>query len=279
MRGFCPLASGSKGNSIYVGSKDTKILIDAGISKKSVETRLAAMGVDLSEIAAILITHEHTDHIQGLRSLAVKYNIPILANLETAKGIVAALGMCPKFKIFVTGERFVFRDIEILPFSIPHDTPDPVAFTMQIEGKKLGFCTDLGYVTAKVEAELQKCDYLYLEANHEPNQVYASGRPPIYVNRVLGRMGHLSNEACGNLLASVYHPNLKHVHLAHLSGECNNPQTAFCVIQRILEKNNISLEMSIAPQDRPGKVIDWNGYACERGDLNPYEETLTTTSK
>lgn len=257
LRGFCPLASGSKGNSIYVGSKETKILIDVGISKKAVETRLKAIGVDLSEIAAVLITHEHTDHIQGLRTLAVKCNIPVLANLETAKGIVAALGVCPKFKIFVTGERFVFGDLEIHPFSIPHDTPDPVAFTIQIDGKKLGFCTDLGYVTAKVEAELHGCDYLYVEANHEPDQVYASGRPPIYVNRVLGRMGHLSNEACGNLLSSVYHPDLKHVHLAHLSGECNNPQTAFSVIQRILGKKGISLPMSIAPQDQSGRVIDW----------------------
>ena len=280
MRGFCPLASGSKGNSIYVGTKETKILIDAGISKKAIETRLGELGVDISEIAAILITHEHTDHIQGLRSLSVKYNIPVLTNLETAKGIVSALGVCPKFKIFVTGEPFVFGEMEIHPFSIPHDTPDPVAFTIQVEGKKLGFCTDLGYVTAKVETSLEGCDYLYVEANHEPDQVYASGRPPIYISRVLGRMGHLSNEACGKLLASVYHAGLKHVHLAHLSSECNNPQTAVSVIQRILHQRGISLPMSVAPQERSGKAIAWEEEKeCERGDLNPYEETLTTTSK
>lgn len=257
MRRFCPLASGSKGNCIFLETPEKKILIDAGISTKLLQARLKEMEVELQEIDAIIITHEHTDHIQGLKTLAFKWNIPVFANQETAKGIVDILQDCPKFKIFTTGESFEFGDLEIHPFSIPHDTLDPVAFTIHTNNSKLGFCTDLGFVTTLVQKHLQQCDYLYLEANHEPSMVHASSRPLIYKRRVLGRTGHLSNEASGNLLAQVAHSNLKHVHLAHLSSECNTPETAIRVIQEILEKHGISLPLSIAPQDKISKTIQF----------------------
>src|SRR5205809_610048 len=122
MNGFCPLASGSKGNAIYFGTSQTRILIDAGISAKTARERLDEIGVDLRDIDAILITHEHTDHIKGLSSLAVKAKIPVLANSETAKAILETLDEMPKFKIFTTGETFEFGDIEVHPFTIPHDT-------------------------------------------------------------------------------------------------------------------------------------------------------------
>ncbi len=255
MRGFCPLASGSKGNSIYLGTDKTKILIDAGLSGKATKEKLAEIGVDISEIEAILITHEHTDHIQGLRVLAYKMGIPVFANQETAKGIVETYHDCPKFKIFSTGETFHYKDLEIHPFSIQHDTLDPVAFTIKSEGLKLGFCTDLGFVTSLVRNQLKDCDYLYLEANHEPDMVHASARPMIYKQRVLGKSGHLSNTQCGDLLAQVAHSGLKHVHLAHLSQECNSPEKAISVIKEILSKNGIDLEMCVAPQDRVSRAI------------------------
>lgn len=255
MQGYCPLASGSKGNSIYVGSKQTKILIDAGISTKSLKTKLTEINVELEDIDAILITHDHTDHIQGLKVLSAKYGIPIYANTETAKGIVEYLHDCPKFKIFSTGETFELGDLEIHPFSIQHDTMDPVAFTIRLNDLKLGFCADIGFVTSLVQKHLTDCDYLYLEANHQPSMVHASARPMIYKKRVLGRNGHLSNEDSGNLLARVAHPQLKHVHLAHLSSECNSPEVALNVIHEILEGHGIKLDMCIAPQDRIGNVI------------------------
>ena len=255
MHGFCPLASGSKGNSIYVGTRHTKILIDAGISTRALETKLAEIGVDLSEIDAILVTHEHTDHIQGLRTLAFKKNIPVLANNETAKGIVEAFHDCPKFKIFSTGETFEFGDLEIHPFSIQHDTPDPVAFTIKTGNLKIGFCADLGFATTLVQNHLMNCDFLYLEANHQPSMVHASARPMIYKTRVLSRSGHLSNEQCGHLLASVYSPKLKHVHLAHLSSECNSPETAMQVVRDILKEKGIDVDLCTAPQDRISKPI------------------------
>jgi phosphoribosyl 1,2-cyclic phosphodiesterase len=257
MYGYCPLASGSRGNCIYLGSRKTKILIDAGISTKATKAKLAEINVDLADIDAILITHEHGDHIQGLKGLAYKLGIPILANRETAKGIVEAFHDCPKFKIFSTGEPFEFGDLEIHPFSIQHDTLDPVAFAIRTDQLKLGFCTDLGFVTTLVQNQLKECDYLYVEANHQISMVHASSRPMVYKQRVLGRSGHLSNEACGELLAHVYHSGLKHVHLAHLSSECNSPATALNVIGEILQSRGIDLEMCVAPQDCIGKAIQF----------------------
>jgi phosphoribosyl 1,2-cyclic phosphodiesterase len=255
MKGFCPLASGSKGNCIYLGSSHTKILIDAGLSAKAIVSKLSEINVDLSDIDAILITHEHADHIQGLKVLAYKMGIPVFANHETAKGIVEVFHDCPKFKIFSTGETFEFGDLEIHPFSIQHDTLDPVAFTIRTHSLKLGFCTDLGFVTSLVENQLKECDYLYVEANHQPSMVHACARPMVYKQRVLSRSGHLSNDACGRLLNNIAHPKLRHVHLAHLSSECNTPETAINVIKGILHENGIEIDMCIAPQHMISKAI------------------------
>jgi len=255
VKGFCPLASGSKGNSIFFGSSETKILIDAGLSGRATTARLAEIGVELSEIEAILITHDHSDHIQGLKTLACKFGIPVLANAETAKGIYALLGICPKFHIFTTGESFQFKDLKIHPFSIQHDTPDPVAFTIETGGVKVGFCTDLGFATTLVKKRLEGCDYLYIEANHEPHMVHACNRPMVYKQRVLSRSGHLSNAACADLLAELVHDELKHIHLAHLSQECNNPQTAIDTVKKRLEALGRDIKVSIAPQEKVGDAI------------------------
>lgn len=257
--GFCPLASGSKGNSIYVGTEETKLLIDVGIGIKTLTARLAEIHVDINEIDAILITHEHTDHIRGLESLACKKGIPVCANSDTAKGIYALLEESPKFKIFSTGESFMLGDIEIHPFSISHDTLDPVGFTMKMGGFKIGFCADLGFVTPLVTHQLQGCDYLYLEANHQPSMVHASARPSIYKQRVLGRQGHLSNEECAQLLLDVFHPGLKHVHLAHLSSECNAPELAMQIVQNTLKEKGLAVPLSIAYQEKISQPIILEG--------------------
>jgi phosphoribosyl 1,2-cyclic phosphodiesterase len=236
---FCPLASGSKGNCLYIETPKAKLLIDAGISARMVQERLAALGVSLHQIDAILVTHEHTDHIQGLKLLAFKMGIPVFANSETAKGIVEAFGDCPKFKIFSTNETFEYADLVIHPFSVPHDTLDPVAFTFQFGARKLGICADVGFITPSIRRHLQNCDILYLEANHQPSMVHASSRPPIYKQRVLSRQGHLSNEECARLLCEVA-PKLK-AYLAHLSSECNHPDVALNIVQNALQKENIHI--------------------------------------
>lgn len=255
MSGFCPLASGSQGNSILLKTPHTKILIDAGGSGRTIESRLNEVNVDVGDIKGILITHDHVDHIQALKVFAGKYGIPVMANQGTARGIVERLGQICKFKIFTTGDTFEFEDLEIHPFSVQHDTADPVAFTIRLEGAKLGFCTDLGFVTTLVKAKLRECDYLYVEANHQPSMVHACARPMVYKQRVLGRSGHLSNEACGDLLADIVDGKTKHVHLAHLSQECNNPETAKEVVADKLKPTGFTPEISIAYQDRISRAV------------------------
>ncbi|MGH2612178.1 MAG: MBL fold metallo-hydrolase [Rhabdochlamydiaceae bacterium] len=255
MQGFCPLASGSKGNSIFIGTKNSRILIDAGISHKATQDKLQLIGIDIRDIDAILITHEHVDHIRGLATIAIKHNIPVFANSDTAHAILEMLDDSPKFKIFSTGETFEFGDLEIHPFSIQHDTLDPVAFTIRTSSLKLGFCTDLGFVTTLVKNHLQGCDYLYIEANHEPSMVHSSSRPMVYKQRVLSRQGHLSNQQCAALLTEVAHIGLKHIHLAHLSEECNHPQKALEVIQSTLNLLQLPTDLSIAFQHQISKSI------------------------
>lgn len=255
MQGFCPLASGSKGNAIYVGTKHTKILIDAGISIKSLKQKLAEIDVDLSDIDAIVVTHEHTDHIKALPILGCKLGIPVFTNSETARAIYEIIGDAPKFKLFSTGEIFDFGDIEFFPFSIQHDAIDPVGFTLRIHQHKIGICTDLGFASSLVIQALQQCDYLYLEANHQVDMVHACSRPVVYKQRVLGRLGHLSNIQCAELLMHLLHDKLKHVYLAHLSSECNVPKVALNVIQEMLVKKNVSIPISIAYQEKISQKI------------------------
>ncbi len=255
MIGFCPLASGSKGNSLYVGGEKTRILIDAGISASAIIARLKEIEVDAATLQAILITHEHTDHIKGLSQLVRKLDVPVICNAETAKGIRAATLEKPRFKIFTTGESFQFGEFIIHPFSVPHDTLDPVGFTIQMGQIKLGICADIGHATSLVKKHLEKCDYLYLEANHHPPMVHASNRPSILKKRILGKQGHLSNEDCAAVIAQVMHNQLKHVYLAHLSGECNAEEVAFQVVGDFLAARNQSVELSIAHQDKISKPI------------------------
>ncbi len=256
MNGFCPLASGSKGNCIYIGTYKTRLLIDAGISAKEVTHRLNQIHVSLDDIEAILITHEHSDHIDGLTQLAGRKGIPILTNGETAKAIYDLYGSSFKFKIFSTGETFEFGDLEIHPFTIQHDAVDPVGFTIKIGNFKLGICADLGFASSLVKQQLQGCDYLYVEANHEPSMVHASARPMIYKQRVLSRQGHLSNQQCAELILDILNSKLKHIHLAHLSSECNTQEVALKTVQQALATVScVPPELSIAFQDQISKPL------------------------
>lgn len=255
MKGFIPLASGSKGNCIYYSTGKTKLLIDAGISMKAIKCKLNEIDVELEEIDAILVTHDHSDHIAGLKTISKNFDIPIFANADTAKGIVDTHQIMPKCKIFSTGDTFLFQDLAIHPFSIPHDTLDPVGFTLHHDGLKVGICTDLGFVTSLIRTHLQECDYLYVEANHCPEMVHASNRPLLYKQRVLSRVGHLSNRGCAELLLDVLTDRTKHVHLAHISSECNTPEKALSTVVSELKQRNIETPVSIAHQHLASQAI------------------------
>ncbi len=255
MKGFCPLASGSSGNSIYIGTENAKILIDCGVSYKNLQERLSKIHVGIDQIDAVLITHEHADHIKGLEMIVKKLGIPVFCNSDTAKAICQTINVRPKFKIFCTGEDFTFSDIKVHPFSIQHDTVDPVGFTFEFDHKKIGVCADLGFATKLVAMHLKDCDYLYLEANHDEEMVHACPRPLLYKQRVLSRQGHLSNTGAGELLVQVYNEKLKHVYLAHLSSECNSKVQALETVTSILLKNNIELSLSIALAEDVSEAI------------------------
>ena len=256
MQGFCPLGSGSKGNCLYFGGRNTRILVDCGLSAKAIQQRLQSLDVTLDQIHALLITHEHTDHIAGVGKLALDYNIPVLANTETAKGIVMSLrGEIPKFKLFTTGDVFQFGDLQIQSFPILHDTLDPVAFVIEACGKRVGICTDLGMATSTVEQMLMGCHHLVLEANHEPDLVAMSRRPVVYKQRVLGRHGHLSNQECARLLNAIYHPQLQSVHLAHLSSECNRPDLVLQALEGVVARSEGMLQRHLALQGEVAQAI------------------------
>ncbi|QVE49414.1 MBL fold metallo-hydrolase [Chlamydia crocodili] len=235
MEGFFPLASGSKGNCTYLGTDSCKILIDLGISKQLVTHELLSMNIHPEDIQAIFISHEHSDHISGIKSFVKTYNTPIICNLETARSLCQLLDVHPTFKIFSTGTIFSFYDLKIQTFNVPHDAIDPVGFIFHYRDEKLGFCTDLGWVTSWIIHELYDCDYLLVEANHDPELVRQSARPDIYKKRVLSKLGHISNRECGELLQKILTPKIKKIYLAHLSSECNTPELALSKVSSAIE--------------------------------------------
>lgn len=234
MEGFFPLASGSKGNCAYLGTKSCKILIDLGISKQHVKQELVSMGVHPEEIQAILISHEHSDHISGIKSFVKAYRTPIICNLETARALFQLIDAPLTFNIFSTGSAFHFHDLKIHTFNLPHDAVDPVGFIFYYRDEKFGFCTDLGWGTSLIAHQLYDCDYLLIESNHDPELVHASQRPEIYKRRVLSKVGHISNQECGQLLRKILTPKIKKLYLAHLSDTCNDPNLALDTISEMI---------------------------------------------
>jgi phosphoribosyl 1,2-cyclic phosphodiesterase len=227
------LASGSRGNSAIVESSSTRILVDAGISCRETFKRMKAVGDDARSLSAILITHEHADHVYGLLVLARKLNIPVFITGAThqawARGVKDATGELPdtqKIEFFSSGRSFRIGDIDIQPFTIPHDAADPVGFTFRAEGVKIGFATDLGYMPPSVCDHLRACDVLVLESNHDLEMLRDGPYPWSVKQRVMSRVGHLSNEKLAEFFARDYDGNAAFIVLAHLSEQNNHPEIA-----------------------------------------------------
>jgi len=221
----CVLASGSKGNCLYVASGATRLLIDAGLSLKETQARLALLGVELASIDALLFTHDHSDHCSGVGVLRRRHALPLYANEGTSRGIeLTVKAFDADWRIFETGSAFTVGEFTVEPFSVPHDAADAVGFVIADGRVRLGIATDLGMATTLVQRKLSDCDALVLEANHNVEQLKQSGRPWSLIQRILSRQGHLSNEDAADLLTSVLGPRLKTVFLAHLSTDCNSPE-------------------------------------------------------
>ncbi len=237
---FCSIASGSSGNCYLIASKETKILLDAGISGKRIIQGLTAIGVDCREITAILITHEHIDHVKGAGIISRKNDIPIFANAKTWEKMEGSIGKidAKNKRLFFTGETFDLNDFLIKSYSIPHDAADPVGFSIYKEDLQISVATDIGDMTEDIFNEISNADFLVLEANHDI-EMLKMGRYPWYLKqRILSSIGHLSNVDAGKTLIKILKKDNKErqVLLAHLSHENNFPEMAYQTIKNILEE-------------------------------------------
>ena len=228
---LCSIASGSSGNCIYVGSDNTHLLVDTGISKKRIEEGLHSLDVKGEELDGILITHEHVDHIQGLGVFCRKYQIPIYATPGTLEGIknYKSLGKMPEglYREISTDVDFKIGDIDIKPFKISHDSNEPSGYRMEHSGKSVAVATDLGNYDSYIVDKLQKLDAILLESNHDLHMLEVGPYPYALKKRVMSNKGHLSNELSGRLLCDILHDDLKSVVLGHLSKENNYEQLAY----------------------------------------------------
>lgn len=242
------LASGSRGNSAIVQSSSTRILVDAGISCRETFKRLKATGEDPHAISAIVISHEHSDHVDGLLVLAKKLKVPVFMTEAThrtwARSVRDDTGEPPevRLEVFAAGRRFQIGDIEITPFTIPHDAADPVGFTFRIEGVKVALTTDLGYIPASVCDQLRGCDILVLESNHDLEMLRVGPYPWSVKQRVMSRVGHLSNEALAEFFVNHYDGSASYIVLAHLSEQNNHPEIARSAAEKALGRRRTLLE-------------------------------------
>ena len=258
------LASGSRGNATLVESSSARILVDAGISCRETFKRLKSVGRDPREISAVLITHEHSDHISGLATLAKKLKVPIFmtgaTHLAWARTVKDSSGEPPqvaKLEVFSPGRSFQVADITVMPFTIPHDAADPVGFTFRAEGTKVAVVTDLGYMPASVCDHLRKCDVLIVESNHDLEMLRGGSYPWSVKQRVMSRVGHLSNESLAQFFAQDYDGGASYIVLAHLSEQNNHPEIALRAAENALGLQMTLLQnrVMLAAQNAPTETI------------------------
>lgn len=230
---FASLGSGSKGNATLVEQKTTCIMIDCGFSAVEVERRLARLNKQAQDIDAILITHEHGDHVRGVGALARKYQLPVY--LTHGSLMQSDLGDLPAVEVFDSHDAFSIGDIVINPFPVPHDAREPCQFVFTDGDKRLGLLTDTGCITAHIRAQLSACHALILECNHDSDLLAQGDYPPSLKARVGGDLGHLSNAQAVDLLQSVNVDGLQHLVAAHLSEKHNTPHLVREVLSETLQ--------------------------------------------
>jgi len=257
------LGSGSSGNCAFLETSETRLLVDAGLSGRQIRHRLLSIGRAPENLDGILITHEHSDHIQGLVGLAAKLNIPIYCNRATREAIERQLDLQLNFRLFSTGASFEVGDIVVDTFSVPHDAYDPVGFLLHTASGKIGFLTDLGHATKLILQRLQAANILLLETNYDLELLRDDPKRPWSVKqRIVSRHGHLSNLAAAHVVEQLVSSHLRHLFLGHLSGDCNRPELARQAVGQILDKNGASqVCLEVVSQDEPGPTLDlaWPG--------------------
>jgi phosphoribosyl 1,2-cyclic phosphodiesterase len=250
----CVLASGSRGNAIYVADATTAVLIDAGLSGVEIERRLHSRGLCPERLTAVLVTHEHDDHIRGVGVLSRRYRLPVYITAPTLKAAGPQLGSLHEVRAFRCGHGFQIAALNFRPFALCHDAEDPAGFTVSANGGKLGIATDLGIATALVQENLKDCNALVLEANHDPLMLENGPYPWPLKQRIKSRCGHLANRDSRQLLSAVRHAGLQHVILAHLSEKNNSPEKALAEVGLALQAAR-GIDLTVACQETAGRLV------------------------
>lgn len=251
--GVSVLASGSKGNSIFVDGPDGSLLVDAGLSAREILRRLSHVGVSPDRLSGILVTHDHSDHLRGVRVLARRLGLTVYGTAKTLRA--SGLPGDADVRIVRPGEGFTVAGFTVKPFSLPHDAQDPVGFLLSRDGVKVGIATDLGCETALVKRRLTGCDMLVLESNYDEDMLLKGPYPWFLKQRIRSREGHLSNEASSRLLSDLLHARLQKVVLAHLSEVNNSPEAALVGAVDAVGGTGNAVDLVVACQAEPTPVM------------------------
>ena len=258
----CSLYSGSSGNAVFVSETDTKILVDAGVSGKKIEEGLHSINVSIAEVNAILISHEHSDHICSVGYLSKKYNIPVYASeltWECMEGQASKIHPDNRFK-FHPDSWFKIGSLDILPFRIPHDAKEPCGFSIIGNNKKVTIATDLGHINEYLMSNMASSDLLILESNHDI-EMLKCGRYPWHLKcRILGENGHLCNETAAKTIAHLVKSGMKKFLLGHLSNENNFPELALQTVSNALGEIGVKIGkdifLEVAPRNRVSSMLE-----------------------
>lgn len=248
------LASGSRGNSIYIATERVRLLVDAGLSGRETERRLLSIGASPKDLNGIVVSHEHLDHVRGVGTLSRRYKLPVYLNKGTHLHLPDSVGRLGEKEEFVTGQSFCIEDVTIHPFTISHDGVDPVGFTLANGSVKIGVCTDLGAATRLVHRHLEHCSVLILEANHDVEMLKNGPYPWPVKQRIKSRVGHLSNEQSVEVLSRVFSENLQEVVLAHMSETNNSSEMVLKAFSSKLIRERLNI--TLASQHQPIDLIE-----------------------
>ena len=259
---FCSLYSGSSGNSLFVSSNSTKVLIDAGLSGKRIQSALDIIAEDPQKIAGIMVTHEHSDHIHGVGVLSRRFDLPVYANQKTWEAMMKDLGKIAEHnvKIFDFEKPFIIQDLHIEAFKTSHDAADSAGFVISDGKKRLGIATDSGIITPEMRSALCGCDLVVLESNHDVSMLEAGSYPFYLKQRIKSDFGHLSNETAGDLALALVEKGTRRLVLAHLSQENNYPLLAYETTARILTAAGVVVDgdvtLCVAKRSSVSETID-----------------------
>ena len=242
---ICVLASGSSGNATFLAAGRTRILVDAGLSLKELTRRLAAIGEDPAKLDAVLVSHEHSDHVSGLRVLVSRHAVPVFLTHKTAP-LIDWGEANPAVETFQAGSRFCVGDIDVASFTVPHDAADPVAFAFRAEGVRIGLVTDLGYLPESVKYQMQGTDFLILESNHDLEMLKVGPYPWAVKQRVMSRNGHLSNDVVSEFIREEMDSCTATLVLGHISENNNHPELVRLTASQALAARSLRTRLVIA---------------------------------